>query len=392
MSTITQFKPFVCALKANQKTFRCDQCFISVEKSIECHKCQKYWYCSQSCLRDHWIVHQFECDSKHGLLDVITNKCNAPAVREESDWIKFRDLDELVTQTLLLLRILFRLKSDPKCATNELSAADGSLVSYDLIVDQKCQQMHKVWDEEELEANDPDVKVELIDEMTYNFGAWLSVVREVLDLSCIKDRIGSVEEHVLMKAFRIVVRNTLYVCDTTFLNEIGKAIYVEMCFIRHSCVPNCCPLFDGNNVLNLRQLDSNLTKCDLRYDFQIEMTGFPAQELFESLLIRDIKCDCIKCLTNSKQSLVNLHKNVTNANLKYGNWPTLDYCHAMSEPIDEALENFVKMYGKYHPWITALLLWKFKIEWKLYNCEDDHEITGQRLFASYQTLKDAVNI
>ena len=51
-----------------------------------------------------------------------------------------------------------------------------------------------------------------------------------------------------------VIRYSLYVCDMQFINEIGKAFYIEMCFVRHSCIPNCGPLFADTNNLELRVL------------------------------------------------------------------------------------------------------------------------------------------
>ncbi|CAG2183524.1 unnamed protein product, partial [Oppiella nova] len=150
--TIFKCEPFVCALKGNQKSIRCDHCFKSLEtqQSVMCDTCLKYWYCSDSCLNSHSVVHRFECHPNYDLAEVIAKKCSAPVVRDESDWCKFSDLDEMVTQTLLLLRILFRLKSEPSCVTKAHPMGNGLSVSYDQIRAPVCQQMHKVWDDEDI--------------------------------------------------------------------------------------------------------------------------------------------------------------------------------------------------------------------------------------------------
>ena len=188
-----------------------------------------------------------------------------------------------------------------------------------------------------------------------------------------------------------MIRYSLYVCDMQFINEIGKAFYIEMCFVRHSCIPNCGPLFADTNNLELRVLKgpvADLTQAT--YDFQVEMTAYSARELAESLLIRNISCDCKKCSdVKCKDYKINYHKNLTEANLKYGNWLPIDYCIAMCGPIEETLDYMDRVHGKYHPFKTALLLWKLRNEWK---SMQNHlsEVTKEQFVDTYNSVKDSV--
>ncbi|XP_054166054.1 SET and MYND domain-containing protein DDB_G0273589-like [Oppia nitens] len=393
--SVLKCRPFVCALKSTYKSLRCDYCFqnLPIDQTIRCERCVKMWYCSDTCCINDSIGHSFECDVDYDLIQIITDQFSCLDIRDESDWCKFRDPDEWLTHTLLLLRVLFRMKADPNCTTIDYQLPNGSTVCYDQINAPLCEHMHRVYDEEDMSDKDNNLKIELIDEITYNFGAWLQVVKQILDLNCIQTKLGVITEEVLMRTFRIIIGYTLYVCDSTFLNDIGKALYIEMCFITHSCIPNCCPLFDGSNCLDLRIISEGVTNfSQLRYDYQIEMTGYPALDLFESLIMRNIDCKCIKCCNPQiKELSINYNKNVLNANLKYGNWPPLDYCQSMYEPIEDALESYDKLYGKHHPMITAMLLWKIRIEWFMINCEEDKDITKEDLFSTYYKLRKSMS-
>ena len=169
------------------------------------------------CLRNDSITHRFECDPSFELTEMIANKCSVPEVRDESDWSKFKDCDEFVTQTLLLLRILFKLKSEPNLASNECLLGNGLSVSYDDIVVPISQTMHRVWDDSTGLDEHHSIKADLIDHFSYNFGAWLSVVTEIIASDFLKSKLGSVPEHVLMKAFRIV---SLYSID--LINSVKR--------------------------------------------------------------------------------------------------------------------------------------------------------------------------
>jgi hypothetical protein len=66
-----------------------------------------------------------------------------------------------------------------------------------------CVKMRKAFDND---VNDDEdwTKYKIVDEVTYNFGAWLSVCKQLLNLNCIQSKIGSVSDEVLMRAFLIV--------------------------------------------------------------------------------------------------------------------------------------------------------------------------------------------
>lgn len=370
--------------------------------------CRRVWYCGQTCLTNDSVIHSFECHPTYDFKELIFDKCSNPELKEELDWIKFKDTDELITHTLLLLRILFRLKSEPNCETKTYSLAKELSISYDQIVLPESDRVHRVWEDSPYMENEQTITADLIDDLTYNFGAWFSTVKQVLQSEFMTTRLGPIHEDVLMRAFRIVsyilyfttqsdridvqvIRYALYVCDMPFINEIGKAFYIEMCCIRHSCVPNCGPFFADTNELDLRLLDSGVTDLThATYDFQVEMTAYSAQELAQSLMIRNIVCNCKKC-SDIKSYDQNHHKRVAEANLKYGNWMPVDYCLAMSEPIEEALDYMDKVHGKYHPFKTGLLLWKLRNEWKSMQTHMS-QVTNEQLIETYNRAKDSVLI
>jgi hypothetical protein len=173
----------------------------SICETFECKTCSEYWYCSNWCRINDWNCHQFECNNN--LRQLIRDKCNEPSVKEESDWRKFIDLDEYVTQTQLLLRILFKLNSDPNCGSKPYLLPNGLSVSYNDIMAPNCVKMRKAFDND---VNDDEdwTKFKIVDEVTYNFGAWLSVCKQLLNLNSIQSKIGSVSDEVLMRAFLIV--------------------------------------------------------------------------------------------------------------------------------------------------------------------------------------------
>jgi hypothetical protein len=126
----------------------------------------------------------------------------------------------------------------------------------------------------------------------------------------------------------------------------------------------------------------------LRYDYQIEMSGYSAEVLRDSLVMRNIQCDCKRCLS-PKNFNQDIHKKLTNANTLYGNWPLDDYCRYMKQPINELVINFTDIYGTYHPWITALLLWKFRIQINLSNSAPK-EVTKDQVLQTLKQLREAV--
>ena len=176
----------------------------SLNQKIECPTCHRVWYCSQNCQTDDATIHGFECHPTTDLKEFIVDKCCDPQLKEELDWIKFKDTDELVTHTLLLLRILFRLKSDPDCETKAYSFGSGLSISYDQIILPESDRVHRVWEDSPYMEEEQTITADLVDDLTYNFGAWLSVVKQVLNHELITTRLGTVNEEVLMRAFRIV--------------------------------------------------------------------------------------------------------------------------------------------------------------------------------------------
>lgn len=166
--------------------------------------------------------------------------------------------------------------------------------------------------------------------------------------------------------------------DEFFLQESGKAIYIPLCFIRHSCIPNCSPHYSDGHTLNIYMLNDERDFSALRFDFQVEIAGFPAAIIRETLMRRNIYCDCRRCLNakTSKELNKDIYKELIDKNRLLGNWPIYDYSKYIRVHLDDAIANYRYHYTDFfhtgneeklyfHPWLTGLYFWKLLIELEL---------------------------
>ena len=201
---------------------------------MKCDKCVKSFYCNEFCLKSDSSVHSIECNPNDDLNEIIGDLCRQKEVKDASDWIKFKDLDEFVTQTLILLKILFKLKTNS--SEKQIQLINGQIVDFNSIIEPKCQQMRRIVDEEEEDEGMDDQNDEMIDEMMYNFGAWLSVVRKVIRLEFIANKLGSIDETLLERAFRIVSHLMLNQFKLYISIMIVRAYdTLFMCWTQHFC-------------------------------------------------------------------------------------------------------------------------------------------------------------
>uniref|UniRef100_A0A914YXV1 MYND-type domain-containing protein n=1 Tax=Panagrolaimus superbus TaxID=310955 RepID=A0A914YXV1_9BILA len=255
------FYPFAYALYNEYLDTNCWYCLGDKQKLKICEGCRTAWFCGESCINLGWKDHQIECQALKNF-ESIPN-------------IEIRLLGRIITRHRDIE--LENDKKDPNFYLNRKSE----------------RKIMDIWAHVEEIRNDAEAmkKFESIYEQLLKFygNDNLSDKETIFQLHC-RDFI-----------------NRHAISDKSYMTEIGKGLYLDLCAYDHSCAPNTIYICDGM-IATLRPLNSGVNLLDKNATFYsyIELL-LPKQQ--RQKLLKDtwyFNCECSRCADNDDHILTSI--------------------------------------------------------------------------------------
>lgn len=242
-------KPFVCVLHSSQRLKRCDHCFQSDSRLLNCTSCEKVAYCSAKCESDAWSDHKFECPN----MKRISPKIVPDAVR-------------------MIARIIYKLKYGKGFDVKGFYGKDEN-------------EFRKF---EDLESHINDLQHDQ------------KRLEDFLSLSYVlEDFMGSNESLPppleLLTIYGKLLINSFNIMDQS-MNTIGSGLYLGASRFDHSCVPNAVAVFSSTTIsIRLIKPISNFSwsKVFLSYIDVLQPKSKRINELWKGYFF---ECKCDFCL------------------------------------------------------------------------------------------------
>uniref|UniRef100_A0AC34GPK2 MYND-type domain-containing protein n=1 Tax=Panagrolaimus sp. ES5 TaxID=591445 RepID=A0AC34GPK2_9BILA len=263
------FYPFAYALYNEYLDTNCWYCLGDKQKI--CEGCRTAWFCGESCINLGWKDHQIECAALKNF-ESIPN-------------IEIRLLGRIITRHRDIE--MENDKKDPNFYLNRKSE----------------RKIMDIWAHVEEIRNDADAmrKFESIYEQLLKFYGSdnLSDKETIFQLHC-RDFI-----------------NRHAISDKSYMTEIGKGLYLDLCAYDHSCAPNTIYICDGI-VATLRPLNSGVNLLDKKTTFYSYIELLLAKQQRQKLL-KDtwyFNCECSRCVDNDDHILTSINCPNCTANIR----------------------------------------------------------------------------
>eukprot|EP01018_Ginkgo_biloba_P035137 Gb_12569 [translate_table: standard] len=237
-------EPYVSVLDSASLNKRCDACFHLYRSLKRCSACKMTWYCSSTCQRNEWKLHQHECKA---IVNLKEGKQQAP------------------TPSLrLMLRLLFRRKLQ-----NDGVISNMGMDNYKLV--------------EALPTHMSDVD----EKRLVLYAQMAHLVNMIMQFE-------DVETKEITQNFCRFACNAHTICDAE-LRPIGTGLYPIISIINHSCLPNAVLLFEGRCAL-VRAVEHITEGTELTMGYvEIAASTVSRQNSLREQYFFDCKCSrCVK--------------------------------------------------------------------------------------------------
>ncbi|KAJ7513608.1 hypothetical protein O6H91_23G006300 [Diphasiastrum complanatum] len=239
---ILEQDPYVSVLDKESRGARCDSCFVQAKSLKRCSACKHVWYCSSTCQKKEWKLHQDECK----------------AINEVK-----RRKDQTPTSSMqLMLRLMFKRK-----------------LQLDKVVIRSAMDNHEIVELLPTHMADTSEERLVLYAQMANLVAWIAGA-------------ATVDIKEVTQLFCRFACNAHTICDEE-LRPLGMGLFPVVSIINHSCEPNTVLLFEGKRavVRALEQINvgSELTLSYIELGTSTESRRKALREQYY------FTCNCPRC-------------------------------------------------------------------------------------------------
>ncbi|CAG2106492.1 unnamed protein product [Medioppia subpectinata] len=312
---ITENLPLIHVLDVEFKGKYCDNCFKQSDQLKRCTKCLHMYYCGKECQKNDWKYHKNECPfyGQEVIQELI-----------EDYWMRF------------WFRLYISVKKIPNFATEKHRLFDGSEVS---LRDIKVNTNHMTKDG-----------------INYYLSAMCLVLRQVgIDFT-------REEVHHWLAVVFTVIKDDIKAYDpqTGTVALIGRGLYVQHLFLKHSCRPNSSAIINLNGLsLKMRAMRPIAAGEDITVSL-VDLDQ-SRDDRHNALKQCSIVCECDKCVHHLDRRVDYQRLRTTDL------FPLRVFTSGqqLTDYLREVLDELDLVFGQYYPKKTIILS---TIVTQLYNC------------------------